>query len=250
VTASRSTEVASWRGSLRGHFRLIYSCFLPIVVGSLFLVFGASEDIRLWTGIVFVLEGISSLLLVSPLYVQHLSCTTTQLQYPKSFFRRGTIPLRDISGVGLVWSWTKLDQSHAYGKGWALTIWQHGVERPIRFPQFLDQSKVIGYQYPKRKRPTVMPLDLPSEQEQWDLLSESKVALIAKRIYEISSAQQGSLGYLATQEMQLVQSMETPRRGPIYIHAIWSPEGHLRRADIDRSQAEVQSETSETDLLT
>jgi hypothetical protein len=148
-----------------------------------------------------------------------------------------------------VWSLTKLDRSHVYGKGWALTIWKHDLERPLRFPQFLDQSKVVGYQYPKKKIPTTMPLNLPSEREQWVRLSESKVALVAKRIYETANAQQGPQGYLLTEAMQLAQSMETPLRGPLYIHAIWSPDGRLRRADVERSRVGLQTELGDKDSL-
>jgi hypothetical protein len=250
LTANDSAEVESWRGSLRGHYLLTFYWVFPIVGGSLFVALDATNGIVFWTGIGLLLEGISSVAILSPLYIQRMSCSPTELRFPKSFFRHGTIPIRDISGVGLVWSWTKLDRSHVYGKGWALTIWRHDLERPLRFPQFLDQSKVVGYQYPKRKIPTTMLLNLPSERDQWVRLSESKVALVAKRIYETASAQQGQHGYLLLEAAQLAQSMETPLRGPLYIHAIWSPDGRLRRADVDRARAGLQSENGNNDSLT
>lgn len=242
-----TADQSSWRGSLRGHYLLTFYWIFPIVAGSLFVGFDATTSIPFWTGIALLLEGTFSIAILSPLYVQHLSCTTTELRFPKSFFRRGAIPIGEISGVGLVWSWTKLDRSHVNGKGWALTIWRHGVERPLRFPQFLNQSKVVGYQYQKRKRPTTMPSTLPSERDQWDHLSSSKVAQIATRIYGIATAQQGPTGHLSTEAMQLAQSMETSLRGPLFIHAIWSPDGRLRRADVDRARGGLQYELGDTD---
>jgi hypothetical protein len=241
LVGNEALQTASWRGSLKGHYLLIVYWVFPIVAGSLLLGLDA-RSIEFWTGIVLLLEGLFSFLLLGSQYVQRLSCTISELRYPKGFFRHGTIPIRDISGIGLVWSRRKLDRTHVYGKGWALTIWRHGVESPVRFPQFLDLSKVVGYQYPRKKRVTEMPLDLPSEKVEWEDLAGSRVAQIAKRIYDLAGAEQGPLGCLTTEAVQLAYSMQTPWRGPLYIHAIWSPDGHFRRADIERAQAEVHSE--------
>jgi hypothetical protein len=231
------SSATSWRGSIKGHYLVIYYCVIPIVVGSLLYGLKEPQGIRYGFGTAFFVIGAVSLLSIPPMYFQRLSCSSTELHYPKTFFRRGTMRIQDISGVGLVWSWRRQDRAHIYGKGWVLTIWMHGNAVPFAFPQFLDQAKIHDYHYAKSRKPRLDLSSLPSEQVQWGEISESRTALVARDIYSLVSAYQGSTGYLSAEAMQLVQSMETPKRRRLVVHAIWSPDGHFRRADAERLSA-------------
>lgn len=90
----------------------------------------------------------------------------------------------------------------------------------------------------------MIPSTVPSEKAQWEVISESRTGLVARQIFTLVSAHQGPAGILATEAMQLVQSMETPKRRKLIVHAIWSPDGHLSRADIERSRASIQGNSN------
>jgi hypothetical protein len=219
---------------MKGHYLVIFCWVFPIVMGSLLYGLKEPPGIRYGFGTAFFVIGIVNFLGLAPMYIQRLNCTSTELQYPKAFFRRGTIKIRDISGIGLVWSWQTQDWAHIYGKGWVLTVWAHDRALPFAFPQFLYKAKIQNYHYARSRKPKLDPSTLPSERVQWEAIAESRTALIAREIYALVSAYQGSAGHLTTESMQLVQSMETPKRRRLIVHAIWSPDGRFRRADVER----------------
>jgi hypothetical protein len=206
------------------------------------LLYGLKEPrgIRYGFGTAFFVIGIVDLLVIAPMYFQRLICTSTELQYPKAFFRQSAIKIQDISGIGLVWSWRRQDWAHIYGKGWVLTVWVHGRALPFAFPQFLHRARIHDYHYARSRKPRLHPSTLPSERVQWEAIADSRTALIAREIYALVSAYQGSTGHLATEAIQLVQSMETPKRRRLIVHAIWSPDGRFRRADVERLRASNQ----------
>ena len=235
MTSSNTTGAngLSWRGNFHGHFVAIILIFSLVVAGIVGLFTSHGQIFFVGVRIFFVLAALLMLSNFSHCWIQKLTVTDTAILNPKGNFRRQSISIDDISGIGLMNSFQAFDRSSAYGKGWAPTIWLHGVDQPIRLSQFIDKTKIIGYQGQKGSRPVTLSSNLPSEAEQWQHIAQTSSAKIVLALYNFVKGKQGPSGYLSLESQQLRQPMEHIGIDPTFMRAIWCPDGRLRRRDVE-----------------
>ncbi len=128
------------------------------------------------------------------------------------------LPLTELTGVGLVLTWNS-GTNRRISFGWYLTLWDRDQK-----PYQIEES--------------FLPAKFPSQSgdgplnETADQIATSSAASVAKKVYDLAYAVQGSTGPLATLQAQRFTKQSVWKRDPNYL-AYWSPDnGEIGRKPV------------------
>ncbi len=128
-------------------------------------------------------------------------------------WRRIAIPLSELSGVGVVFTW--MEGRGGRPPGWYLMIWDGS-----------GQGHLVEESALKVDRTQAETLDWSPPRETSNEVAASDPGKLARRIYDRVWAVQGSSGPLATRQAQKMRDSTVWTR-PVNTLAFWSPDGEL-----------------------
>ena len=194
-------RVRFWGARWFFHFYLVI--LLAYVGMSLWLLIGGASERHgtapLITGIFMTVIAVPAAVIMARVCVIPMVVEDAVLKIPRPFGTK-TVPLAEISGVGLIW------RRQYRNTGWGLQIWD-GEGKGVRILRFMATLEVNADDHS---------------------IATSAAGQVATRLYEAVLANQGSGGRLSTQAMQ--KTVQYERNRQVATLAWWSPDGSRGQA--------------------
>jgi hypothetical protein len=227
------TFVARYRG------QSWYARFYAIALLFVCLFIGIAVLTAKWSGFsiyLLVLAGVTaSFVFLAKPFWKNVTISESAVRMPFRF-RSITVPLKDIGGVGLVFTYWPFGTGYRTVSGWSLVVWRSDMSRYDNRAIMSIPVHVIENGTSKMKWGGIKPRRLDEAYlhrlvTTTDLtrLAGSAPGMIATAIYEHALRNQGPTGPLATLQLQKKITWSNADPAPLSV-AYWSPDGEIGSA--------------------